>query len=89
MCDRQQLDLKNQSAVSQFFYEVSPNVVYLAAAKIGCSIDIPILDLAKLIKKVVDFKGEILFDTTKPDGPSKSSWIVTKSITLVESQMSI
>jgi len=33
--DRQQLDLKNQSAVSQFFNEVKPDTVYLAAAKVG------------------------------------------------------
>ena len=33
--DRQQLDLKNQSAVSQFFNEVKPDMVYLAAAKVG------------------------------------------------------
>ena len=33
--DRQQLDLTNQSAVTQFFSEVKPDVVYLAAAKVG------------------------------------------------------
>ena len=33
--DRQQLDLTNQSAVTTFFNEVRPDVVYLAAAKVG------------------------------------------------------
>ena len=33
--DRQQLDLTNQSAVTQFFSEVKPDMVYLAAAKVG------------------------------------------------------
>jgi GDP-L-fucose synthase len=30
-----------------------------------------IRELAELIKKVVGFNGEILFDTSKPDGPPK------------------
>jgi GDP-L-fucose synthase len=33
--DRQQLDLTNQSAVTAFFNEIKPDVVYLAAAKVG------------------------------------------------------
>ena len=38
---------------------------------VGSGIDMTIRELAELIKKVVGFKGEILFDTSKPDGPSK------------------
>ena len=35
---------------------------------IGTGVEISILDLAKKIKNVVGFKGEIKFDNTKPDG---------------------
>lgn len=35
---------------------------------IGYGSEITIFELAKLIKKVVEFKGEIIFDKTKPDG---------------------
>jgi len=35
---------------------------------IGTGIEITIRDLAELIKDKIGFKGELLFDTTKPDG---------------------
>jgi len=35
---------------------------------IGSGVDITIRELAQLIAKIVDFRGEIVFDTTKPDG---------------------
>lgn len=35
---------------------------------VGCGEDLSIKDLALLIKKVVGYEGEIVFDTTKPDG---------------------
>jgi GDP-L-fucose synthase len=35
---------------------------------IGCGEDIAIGDLAKLIKQIVGFEGELNFDATKPDG---------------------
>lgn len=35
---------------------------------VGTGEDIPIGDLARLVCSVVDFKGELVFDTTKPDG---------------------
>ena len=39
---------------------------------IGSGKDLSIKDLAKIIKEVVDFKGKIIYDTTKPDGnPNK------------------
>ena len=38
---------------------------------VGFGIDMTIRELAELIKKVVGFKGEIIFDTSKPDGPLK------------------
>jgi GDP-L-fucose synthase len=38
---------------------------------IGSGVDLTIAELAEVIKKVVKFKGEIYFDTTKPDGVSR------------------
>jgi len=35
---------------------------------VGTGIDISILELAQLIKKVVGFEGELRFDSSKPDG---------------------
>ncbi len=35
---------------------------------IGVGEDLSILELAKLVREVVDFKGEIRFDSSKPDG---------------------
>lgn len=37
-------------------------------SNIGCGEDISIKNLALTVKKVVDFKGELTFDTSKPDG---------------------
>ncbi|MBK2123792.1 GDP-L-fucose synthase [Fangia hongkongensis] len=38
---------------------------------IGCGEDVSIKDLADKIRKIVGFKGEILWDSTKPDGTMK------------------
>lgn len=35
---------------------------------IGCGKDITIKELAQLIKEITEFKGKIIFDTSKPDG---------------------
>jgi nucleoside-diphosphate-sugar epimerase len=35
---------------------------------VGCGTDVAILDLAKLIAKVVGFSGQIVMDQSKPDG---------------------
>jgi len=35
---------------------------------VGCGEDLSVKELAEIIKNVVDFKGEINFDTNKPDG---------------------
>jgi GDP-L-fucose synthase len=45
---------------------------------IGIGDDISILDLAVLVKKVVGFEGEILTDTTKPDGTPRKLMDVSK-----------
>lgn len=45
---------------------------------IGCGEDISIKDLALLIKKIVGYKGELKFDTSKPDGTSKKLLDISK-----------
>ncbi|MGG3692569.1 GDP-L-fucose synthase [Heyndrickxia ginsengihumi] len=45
---------------------------------IGVGKDLPIKELAEKIKNVVDYEGEIQFDTTKPDGTPRKLVDVTK-----------
>ncbi len=45
---------------------------------IGTGKEISIGDLAQMIKKMVDFKGEIEFDTSKPDGTPRKLMDVSK-----------
>jgi len=45
---------------------------------IGVGNDISIFDLAILVKKIVGFEGDILTDTTKPDGTPRKLMDVTK-----------
>lgn len=45
---------------------------------IGIGEDISILDLAQLVKKTVGFEGDIITDTTKPDGTPRKLMDVSK-----------
>ncbi len=45
---------------------------------IGIGEDISILELARLVKKIVGFEGEILTDTTKPDGTPRKLMDISK-----------
>ncbi len=45
---------------------------------IGTGEDLSILDLAKLIKKIVAYSGDIVLDTTKPDGTPRKLMDVNK-----------
>lgn len=45
---------------------------------IGSGVDITIKALAELIKEIVDFSGEIIFDDSKPDGTMKKLLDVTQ-----------
>jgi len=45
---------------------------------IGVGEDLTIRDLAELIKDIVGYKGEIVFDTSKPDGTPRKLLDVTK-----------
>ncbi|MDB5159089.1 MAG: GDP-L-fucose synthase [Mucilaginibacter sp.] len=45
---------------------------------VGTGEDISIKDLALLVKKIIDYQGEIKFDTSKPDGTPRKLMDVTK-----------
>jgi GDP-L-fucose synthase len=45
---------------------------------IGCGYDVSILELANLVKQVVGYQGELVFDTTKPDGTPRKLMDVSK-----------
>lgn len=45
---------------------------------IGVGEDISILDLAKMVKQIVGFEGEIITDTSKPDGTPRKLMDVSK-----------
>jgi GDP-L-fucose synthase len=49
---------------------------------IGCGEDITITELAELIKEITGFNGNLVFDTTKPDGTARKLLDVTKINTL-------
>jgi GDP-L-fucose synthase len=48
------------------------------AINIGVGEDISILDLANLVKQIVGFEGEIITDTSKPDGTPRKLMDVSK-----------
>ncbi len=45
---------------------------------VGSGIDLSIKDLALLVKEVVQFEGDLVFDTTKPDGTPRKLMDVSK-----------
>ncbi len=45
---------------------------------IGTGHDISIKDLALLIKKIIEYKGEVKFDTSKPDGTPRKLMDVSR-----------
>lgn len=45
---------------------------------IGTGEDLPILELAKLIQRIVNYNGELKFDTSKPDGTPRKLMDVSK-----------
>ena len=71
-----------------FADDLASAVVYLMENKnaeeigefinIGTGKEVTILELANLIKKVVDYKGEIIFDKSMPDGTKRKLMDVSK-----------
>jgi len=50
----------------------------ISQLNIGTGKDISIFDLAKLVSEIVGYKGEIVFDTTKPDGTPRKLMDVSR-----------
>jgi GDP-L-fucose synthase len=50
---------------------------------VGTGVDVTIKELAETIKKIVDYKGELVFDSSKPDGTPRKLLDVSKINTLV------
>ena len=48
------------------------------AINVGTGSDITIADLAYLVKRIVGFEGELVFDTSKPDGTPKKQLNVSR-----------
>ncbi len=48
------------------------------AINVGTGSDITIADLAHLVKRIVGFEGELVFDTSKPDGTPKKQLNVSR-----------
>lgn len=76
------------SATREFLYvEDAAEAIVLAAINydkqepinIGSSFEISIKELAVLIKEIVGFKGELVWDTTKPDGQPRRKLDVSKA----------
>jgi GDP-L-fucose synthase len=53
---------------SDFLSVLSPRRSLPPLINIGCGEDITIRELAELVAKIVGFKGELVFDTSRPDG---------------------
>ena len=49
---------------------------------IGTGVDISILELARMVKEIVGFKGDIILDTFKPDGTPRKLMDVSKMTAL-------
>ena len=58
--------LENISKDSEEFFDA--NKKYLGFLNVGTGVDIKIRNLAELISEKINFKGEIIWDTSKPDG---------------------
>jgi GDP-L-fucose synthase len=53
-----------------------------AVINVGCGQDLTIRELSELIASVVDFRGEIIFDTSKPDGTPRKLLDISRLIAL-------
>ncbi|MDO9152499.1 MAG: GDP-L-fucose synthase [Paludibacter sp.] len=49
---------------------------------VGCGEDVTIKELSEIVKNTVDYKGEIIWDTTKPDGTPRKLLDITKLLKL-------
>ena len=50
----------------------------LSHINVGTGVDVTIREMAETMKRVVGFEGELVFDTTKPDGAPRKLIDVTR-----------
>ena len=62
-----------QDKLASLFNNEQPPLV-----NIGCGEDLTIRELAELVAEVVEFKGSLIFDTSKPDGTMRKVMDVSK-----------
>lgn len=76
MADLPEYDLRVRDDIRKMFADQKPEALILATEKynkadpinIGAGFEIKIKDLVGLIAKIMGFTGDILWDTTMPDG---------------------
>jgi GDP-L-fucose synthase len=66
----------NDLADACYFLMLNYNEVGLV--NIGCGEDISIKDLALLVKEIVNYNGNLIFDTSKPDGTPRKLLDISK-----------
>ncbi|MFI4937158.1 MAG: GDP-L-fucose synthase family protein [Candidatus Berkiellales bacterium] len=77
--------LSDDAADACIFLMKLPDEVFqqaLPLINVGCGEDLTIHELAQIIAKVVEFRGEIIFDSTKPDGTPRKLLDVDQLTTL-------
>ena len=63
--------------IDQKVYQETTNTM-LSHINIGTGQDITIRELAESIKKTINYKGDLVFDNSKPDGPPKKLLNISK-----------
>jgi GDP-L-fucose synthase len=63
---------------SQTFGQIAHSETEAPILNVGCGSDLTIRELAGLIQEVVQFRGELMFDRTKPDGTPRKLLDVSK-----------
>ena len=70
--------LKHNFKLENYTFPITSPEIRNTHINIGVGKDIAIKELAELIKTIVDFKGEIIWDSTKPDGTPQKLLDVSK-----------
>ena len=68
--------LENVSIKDDNLYDLDNN--FRGTLNVGTGVDISIKELAELISSIVGYKGEIIWDTSKPDGTPRKLLDITK-----------
>jgi GDP-L-fucose synthase len=72
---REFMNVEDAAAAVRYFFEEYNEAAFL---NIGVGEDVSIFELANMIKEIVGYKGEIIWDKTKPDGMMRKCLDVTR-----------